>query len=285
MYYTTSRFLCQEERSAIRSEKLDRYLFRTYTAPYYSMKQFLAVIIACLFLITAQHAVAAPTPTPTCVPVFGGGTSCVREAPVVVNTQVRDPETGKFVDNLAKPYNPGDTVTFHIFVTNISNDDLKNIVIKDTFPMYLSYTGGDGQFDFNKQVFTADVSSLNKGQSKAISLTGTVVSSDKIPATPAPFCTTNISTASQGGKTSTDTTPFCLNKAKEQPSVLSVNTTSGSTRNAQPGSTTKGGLPIYQNIPAGQTKRTPDTGPEDIAYLAMAVPAIGGWFLRRKTAH
>lgn len=240
------------------------------------MKQFVAVIaIVSSLIVTTPTAHAAITlPTPTCVPIFGGGSTCEQQAPIVVNKQVRDQATGKYVDSLSTPYTPGQQITFHIFVTNISGKDLSGISIQDIFPSYLTFAFGDGKFDTASQTFTASITSLPKDQSKVISVTGTVIAADKLPATPSPLCISNIATASQGGKTSTDASRFCI----DQHIPPTPAGTSDTTRNSQ-GTTTKGGLPIYTQIPA---KKTPATGPEDIGYVGLAVSAIGGLYLRSR---
>jgi uncharacterized repeat protein (TIGR01451 family) len=242
------------------------------------MRQFIAVLLVLfLFSVTQQQVLAQ---TPTCVPIFGGGATCARDASVVVNKQIKDPKSGKYVDSLTTPYAPGQAITFHIFVTNTTTNTVNGISIKDTFPTYLSYAAGDGKFDFSNQTFTANVTSLTKGQSKAISVTVTVVSADKIPGSPSPLCISNVVTATQNGKTSTDTTPFCLTRTAPAQTAQS-GTLGSSTRNVQPGATTKGGLPVYSQV-AG-TKKTPATGPEDMAYAALAIAGAGGWYMRRKT--
>ncbi len=249
------------------------------------MKNCIAVALLFISLLIlwpfSPQAHAAGAPTPTCVPVFGGGAPCNGDAAVIVNKQVRDPKTGRYVDSLSGTYDPGQAVTFHIFVTNSSDKDLSGILIQDTFPRYLSFTDGDGKFDFNKQIFTANLTSLKKGQSKAISVTGTVVSADKIPSSPVPFCVNNVATATQDGKTSSDSTPFCIRQtpsAQPEPTKAAQTTT----RNVKPGSTTKGGLPIYSQSDA-KTNKTPDTGPEEIGYVAILLSSMGGFYLRKKT--
>ncbi len=242
------------------------------------MKQFVAVVLALFSIIgiTSPAYAAVTLPTPTCVPIFGGGSTCEQQAPIVVNKQVRDQTTGKYVDSLTTPYTPGQQITFHIFVTNISGKDVTGISIQDIFPSYLTYAFGDGKFDSATQTFTASITSLPKDQSKVISVTGTVIATDKLPSSPSPLCISNIATASQGGKTSTDATRFCLDRNLP----VTPTGTTDSTRNSQ-GTTTKGGLPIYTQIPA---KKTPATGPENMVYGGMAIAGLSGWLLRKRSS-
>jgi uncharacterized repeat protein (TIGR01451 family) len=287
MYYIIFLFLCQEECPTILyNYNLDRYPIPPYTSPNtISMKHLIIVVFTFIYIsllwLYMPEAHAAGAPTPTCVPVFGGGSPCNGDAAVVVNKQVRDPKSGRYVDNLSGTYDPGQAVTFHIFFTNTSNKDLTGILIQDTFPRYLSYTDGDGKFDFTKQIFTANLTSLKKGQSKALSVTGTIVSADKIPSSPSPLCVTNVATVTQEGKTSSDSVPFCIRQsASAQPEP--TKTAQTTTRNVQPGSTTKGGLPIYSQSNA-KTNKTPDTGPEELGYVAILLSSMGGFYLRKKT--
>ena len=249
------------------------------------MNRFVLLLMT-LFVVFPPVALAQTTPTPTCVPVFGGGDTCVRNAPVVVNKLVRDPDSGVYVDTLTNPYTPGQSITFHIFVTNTTDKDVTGISVKDIFPSYLQYKDGDGSFDFNKQTFTARLTSLRKGESKAIIVSGTVVAAEKLPSSPSPLCISNIATATQDGKTSSDTTSFCLSKPIQENKSVSTTTgttNSGSTKSGstQSTSTTKGGLPIYSRTSI-KSKSTPATGPEDLVYLGIIIPAAGGWFLRKK---
>jgi uncharacterized repeat protein (TIGR01451 family) len=230
-----------------------------------------------MLYVTCFLASPVSAQTPVCAPINGGGPACVQYRDFSVNKQIQAPDKKSFQDNLTAPntrFSAGQMITFRLIVRNTSNNQLKNIIVTDTLPTYLTFINGDGTYNFNNRTFSATVATIEKGQSKTLALNVKVVPANNLPTSPSPVCLSNLATAKQGNNTSQDTAVFCIDTTTQAQSTRTVLPSSG-------GSTTKGGLPI-QGQPTARV--TPSTGPETITLLSILLPSLGGLYLRRKTS-
>lgn len=71
--------------------------------------------------------------------------SCTRS--LIIKKQVKDPETGQFVDQLSHPVKEGQQLTYRIFVTNNGSSLLTNVIARDVLPSTLAYVPGSFKID------------------------------------------------------------------------------------------------------------------------------------------
>ena len=227
------------------------------------MKSLFSVLITLLFVATFG-AVSAYADSSNCQPIYGGGQTCVQSGNVSINKTVARPDNGAFVDNLGvndPKFNPDQTVTFQLQVTNTGGTHLDKVTAKDVFPQFVSFSAGPGNFDSNSKTLTFELTNLAPNETRTFTVTGKV--SNDLPANQMVTCVVNQAMASSGNQTSQDNAQFCVQKP-----VKEVTTT-----------TTKGGLKVL--TPTKPTS-TPPTGPEMLVLAGMIPTLAGGLFLRRK---
>lgn len=218
-------------------------------------------------LLSTSPAFAAGTVS--CQPIYGGGQTCAQTGNVAINKTVKNPQTGKFVDNLDindPKFNTDQATQFQITITNTGSTTMSNISVKDIFPQFVLFMAGNGSFDSNTKTLSFDVNNLNPNESKTFDITGKIVSKDKLPTDRGVICVINqgIATSSNTGQTSQDNSQLCIQKQ--------VTT--------QVPTTTKGGLKVFPPTPV---TTAPSTGPEMIPLIALIPTGLAGLILRRKT--
>jgi len=240
-----------------------------------------------LFVVTGSYA-ASPTPTGTCRPIFGGGSTCVTSSGLIVNKTVQNPTTKAFVDALpsSASFAPNQDITFRISVTNNNNSSMSRITIIDHFPQYVTFTRGDGTFDTDKRTLTITLDKLAGNQTKTYTVTARTMGEDSLPTNPT--CLANQIEVKTGLKRSTDNVQFCVGSGSVQNTAPTQTQQSFPTRpQAQPTTqssnqpqTTKGGTPVYETP---QSTTSPDTGPELLGLIALLPAGAGGILLRKKS--
>jgi len=231
----------------------------------------LPVISYLLFVFPAQ------AQTPACQPIFGGGESCVTEGNLLIDKKLRAPNSNQFVDGtkLTDPkFAPGQTVLFQLTLRNTGNRVIEDITVIDTFPRFVSFVKGPGQFNRATNTLTFSVDKLEAGQNRVIAIEGKVAAANTIPGTNTVSCIVNQATATQGRNRATDNTEFCLQKGA-QPAIPTP------TKAVQPGvqaPTPSAMPPIYE---APDAKTTPSTGPELLGLLGLLPAGVGGFYLRK----
>lgn len=230
------------------------------------MKNFLITIL--FFTVYTLFFVPVVSADTVCQPIYGGGQSCVQTGNVLINKTVADPKTGAFVDNLGindNKFAQDMAINFQITITNTGNTVVSKITIKDIFPRFVDFVAGPGNFDGNSKTLSLDVSNLNPNESRNFTITGKIVSADKLPDQTID-CEVNQALASiDSNTTSQDNSQFCIQKQAIQ--------------TGQNPTTTKGGLKVFT---PGQVATTPSTGPEMLPLLALIPTGLAGIFLKRK---
>lgn len=226
------------------------------------MKQiafFTLTIFVSLFLFSSRSTLADVV----CQPVYGGGQNCVTVGNILVNKMVQNPQTGQFIDNLGindPKFTANQSVTFQINLTNTGSAVIQQTAVRDTFPGFVSFTAGNGNFDSNTKTLTFTTDSLNPGETRTFSVQGQIVDAKGLPDNVT--CVVNQVTATTNtGQMSQDNAQFCIQKA--------IGTT-----------TTKGGLPV---LPAPKVTSTPPTGPELLPLIGLLPAGLSGWFMRKKS--
>jgi uncharacterized repeat protein (TIGR01451 family) len=226
-----------------------------------------------LFTAGAQKALAQNTPS--CIPVYGGGSTCTASAQLSITKQVEDPQTGQYT-NAAPIYNAtffqGQTIPFKITVTNLSSSAITGITVTDQFPDNVSFLSGSGTFTPSTNVFTTSIQSLPANASTVIYLTGKA--GNIFPANSDTVCTANQATATAGSMSASANSQFCLSRSTSASAAASPSS-------SPPMQTSSaGGLPVYPPSKNGTT--TPATGPNDWAIAGLLPAGIAGLLLRRK---
>lgn len=221
------------------------------------MKKIGFAVLLFLFITKSAHASGGAPCQPT-YGGYGGGYGSGQNCPqIAVNKQVQSPgKGGAFVDNLSvndAHFAADQTVNFQITVSNNSGSKSGTIDIVDTFPKFVTFVSGNGNFNQDLKTLSFKIDALNPGQSQSFLISGKVVSLSDFPANQTVFCVTNQVKATESHTgTVTDSAQFCIEKGPQVSNPVTV-------------------------------PMTPATGPEDIALLAL--PSIGflGVFLRKQT--
>lgn len=199
-----------------------------------------------------------------CTQVYGGSQSCTSSNEFSVEKTVQTPvKGGSYVNNLSindAKYSPTSVVSFKITVKNTGNQVIPTLNISDTFPQFLSFVSGPGNFDTNTKKLTFTVTNLQPGQTQIYDVTGKVAESNLMPSDQGVICLINQASATDNnGATNTSSSQFCVQKSvlgSSEPLVY----------------TTKGGITT-----------TPATGPEMLPLISLIPGALGGFYLRKKS--
>lgn len=194
----------------------------------------------------------------SCQPIYGGGQTCITSSNILIDKKVLNPSTNTFVDNLGindPKYKPDFIVYFQINLINTSDKTLSKIAVRDTFPQYITFNAGLGNFDNKTRTLSFNADDLKPNESKTYTIIGRVAAKDKLPQEI--ICVVNQAIATtDNNQTSQDNTQFCIENA----------------------AATKGGFPVLSPSPM---KQTPATGPEAMALFAMIPTGIAGFVLRK----
>lgn len=229
--------------------------------------------IFALFAMTAIFftipAPARAATTPNCIPIYGGGESCIQTEPITVNLQVQHPETDQYVDNLSAQqalFDPGEAVSFRIAIRNTGDKVVSDLTITDILPEYIDFVRGDGKFDRNTHSFSFTIDELGSEENRVYFLEGRIANRNSLPNTTQPTCVFNQVAVSFGKNTSQDNARLCIAARTTTPTPTKA-------------AATKGGTTIY---PPTRSKTTPETGPQALALFAL-IPLGGlGLWLKKK---
>lgn len=225
----------------------------------------LTIFLSATFLLLASSARADTS----CQPIYGGGQTCVQTGNLLLTKTVLNPQTNTMVANLGvndPKYSPDFITTFQLTVKNTGSGTISHIDVKDIFPQFVNFTGGQGNFDANTKIFSFGLDNLNPGESRVFTITGKVVPANQLPGDKSVVCVVNQATATTAdGLMSQSNSQFCIEKVTITPT---------------PVPTTKGGLKVF---PAPQVTTTPPTGPEMLPLIGLIPTGILGAFLKRKS--
>lgn len=225
------------------------------------MKYLFSFFTAVFFLsLVATPTFASGDCPPSAYGAVYGGVTCPPSVGLTIDKKVQNPSTKDFVDNLGindMRFGAEQNILFQLVVKNTGNKQLDQVIVKDVFPQFLSFTGGQGNFDENTRTISFEVDDLKSGESRTFTLSGKVVSAKKLPDEDV-TCVINQAFATTNGVSTSDNASFCI-----QTTV-----------------TSKGGLPIF---PPSQVSTTPATGAEMLTLLGFIPAAFAGYALRRKS--
>lgn len=215
-----------------------------------------------LFTAVVAQASVSNAQTSTCQIIYGGGEICPPSVSFSVSKLVQKPGTGDFVENLSindPKHAPSQEVTFQVNIKNTGTTKLTKTQVVDTFPAFLSFVSGAGNFDANTRNLTFTVESIDPGATVSFTIVGKTVEEKLLPLDQGIVCIINQAKATEEhGVTATDTSQLCIEKK-----VL------GAAVTPQVVTTTKGAV------------ITPPTGAEFLSLLGLIPTGIAGLVLKR----
>lgn len=220
------------------------------------------LILASIFAVSASSARADTS----CVPIYGGGQTCVQAGNLVIDKKIANPKTNVLVDNLGvndDKFSPDQIITFQITVKNTGGTKFNTVKVKDIFPQFVDFAAGVGNFDANTKTLSFDVNDLNANETRTFNIVAKVASFNALPIDRNPICVVNQAQATADSQTSLDNAQLCIEKPQVAPT----------------GVETKGGLKVF---PPQKVLTSPPTGPEAIPLMALIPTSILGFFLRKK---
>lgn len=224
-----------------------------------NIKSLLTLVTTCgiIYFVTPMVSFAADAP---CQAIYGGGQTCDSNGNILVDKKVLNPKTNSMVDNLGiddTRFEPGMIVTFTINVTNKSNSSIKKIDIKDTFPQYVAFSSGTGNFDTNTKTLTFTINELKSQETKTFTVLGKIASSDQMSVERGIVCVINQVVANADDNSENkDNVQFCIEKK----------------------TASKGGFPV---VSPTEITATPSTGAESLALFSLLPTGIAGFALRK----
>lgn len=195
-----------------------------------------------------------------CTAIFGGGDGCGTST-LTVSKSVTDPATGEYVHDLGvanQHYHPGQTINFHITVTNNGTNPIAAVTVTDQLPSFLVGTGNQ------TGLISVDTVNLNPGQDQIFTIPTVVVDASHF-ATNQISCQSNIAFAkAANGETAQDSSQFCVENTP-----ATTNTTT----------TTLNPVPVV--IPGTTTTTTTTTNPPTAPVVyppttTTTLPSTGG---------
>ena len=209
-----------------------------------------------LSVLLFAFSVSTKTAFADCQTVYGGGQSCTYNFTVSKSVQVPGKGGGQFVHNLSQTdalFSPSQNVNYQIVVTNTGNNMIPSINIVDTFPQFVTFVSGVGNYNQGNNTLTFTVNNLNPGQSLTYVVTAKIGNS--MPGSNGAFCVVNQVTGTDtNGQTQSDSSQLCIQQTV---------------------------APTVAPVPVMKT--TPPTGPEMLPLLGLIPGGLGGLFLRKKS--
>lgn len=167
---------------------------------------------------------------------------------VSLSKSVLNPKTNTYVHSLGLTdpmYHPGETITFHITVGNHGTDPVSSLTIKDTFPPYVTFTAGSGNFDEKTHTLSFSVTNLKPRTTQSFAISGKIVDPSQLPTDQGVVCAGNIVDGPTAGLH--DTSSFCIQKTFAPTTAAT----------------------------------TPATGPEIIPLTGLILSGLAGFFVRK----
>lgn len=135
-------------------------------------------------------------------------------ANVTVSKTVLNPQTNTYVKTLTLSdgsYHPGDTVVFHITLANTSTQTIQQIIVKDTFPQYLTFVSGVGSYDQKNKILSFLAYNLKPNTTQSFAISTQVVSADQFSTNQRQLCLMNKANILFGqNQTAQDFAQFCI---------------------------------------------------------------------------
>lgn len=80
-----------------------------------------------------------------------------------------------------EPFTPDSDVTFNILVQNTGNTPIPRLLVKDTFPEFVSYTAGVGNFDPSHRTLSFETDNLDVNEKREFRIMGRTFPADRLP--------------------------------------------------------------------------------------------------------
>jgi len=226
------------------------------------MKKIFNFVILTIFTLALAGGLS--TAFADCQALYGGGQNCTSNFSFTINKMVQVPGKGggQYVDNLSindPKYSPSQNVNYEIIVTNTGSQTIPTINVTDTFPQFITFVSGVGNYNQSNNTLNFTVSNLDPGKSVTYVLTAKTADENTLPNTQGITCVINqVSATDTNGDLNSDSSQLCIQK-----NVL--------------GATPP---PI---LPTPKIVATPATGPEMLPLLALLPGGLGGLMLRKKS--
>ncbi|MCL6096370.1 MAG: DUF11 domain-containing protein [Patescibacteria group bacterium] len=201
-----------------------------------------------------------------CQALYGGGQTCTPNFSFTINKLVQVPGKGggQYVDNLSindPKYSPSQNVNYQIIVTNTGSQTIPTVNVTDTFPQFITFVSGVGNYNQSNNTLNFTISNLEAGKSVTYTLTARTADANKLP-NEGIICeqpnnnrvTNQVRAVDSNGDSDSDSSQVCIQK-NVLPAVA----------------------------PAPKIVTTPATGPEMLPLLGLIPGALGGLMLRRKS--
>ena len=177
-------------------------------------------------------------------------------ASMTISKTVLNPQKNTYIHSLGLSdamYHPGDTVTFHITLSNTGNISIPEVLVKDTLPSFLTLSSGPGDLDKSTNTLSFVAYNIAAHTTQTFAVSAKIADASGLPTNQGIVCTANKASA-KGTNTQVvnDTSSFCIQKS------------------------------LTQAAPA-QVKSTPATGPEALPLLGLLGSGTFGFFLRKKS--
>lgn len=235
-------------------------------------KTLLTILTAGILLTAASPVMASGSSyggygvgTSNCEIIYGGGELCQKQVKFTIEKQVLSPiKGGTFVDSLSTndpKFAPDQNVTYKVIIKNIGDVAIDTLDVADTFPQYVSFVSGPGNYDNNSQTLKFSVQKLQPGKTVTFTIVGKTANDAALPQDKTVVCPVNtVKAAENNGNTASSSTQICI----EKNIVVS------------------GQVPpkVYQTPPM---QTTPSTGPEVLGLIALIPSGLAGLVLRKKS--
>lgn len=234
-------------------------------------KTLLTLFIAGVFMTAATPVIASGSSyggygvgTSNCQIIYGGGELCQKQVKFTIEKQVMSPtKGGSFVDSLSTndpKFAPSQDVTYRVIIKNIGDVAIQQLDVTDTFPQYVSFVSGPGNFDQNAQTLNFTIQNIDPGKTVTYTIVGKTADTINLPQDKTVVCPVNtVKAMDQNGNTASSSTQICVEKnvVSQQPSPK-----------------------VFQTPPM---KTTPSTGPEVLGLIALIPSGLAGLVLRKKS--
>lgn len=147
----------------------------------------------------------------TCTTEYGGETTC-KPSDLTINKQVRNENTGNFVENLSASdptFSPGSDVLYRLIIKNTSGETFDPVHVKDVLPGYLTFVSGPGTYDSSTRTLTFDLKELYAGETRTVEIMARVADVGNFDGKSF-VCVTNYAEVSALNRFDNDTTQICL---------------------------------------------------------------------------
>ncbi|HXS14576.1 MAG TPA: hypothetical protein VN711_00415 [Candidatus Saccharimonadales bacterium] len=240
------------------------------------MIKFVVALVSLIIFFSMFHFSASAE----CQPIYGGGSSCTTATLSVIKT-VLNPATNAFVHDMGvtdQLFQPGQTVTFHISVTNIGNQTAQNVVVDDVVPQFIGTTS-PAINDGGGTTIAIPIGNLAPNQNQVVTVTQTISPTANFPANQSVVCLNNQAQVRDSAQDfSQDFSQFCVQTNVAPTGLTTVTPT------PIPGTTTvtvTTPTPTQAVFPPPSASTLPPTGANPLSFLALLPTGLAGIYAKK----